>query len=120
MKYNKIVPEVIVGLGEHTEYYQDLKSIKKLHIDLEDWLGDDLMKCHPAYIVTENLKNGLQSHKFNGFQFDDIEVTKGEHFEDNFQLDISLPKFYWMKITGKKDDDDLYISPDKFLFLLQM
>jgi hypothetical protein len=114
-KYDKILPEVIVGLGIDTVYDEGLKSIKKLHIQLEDWLGDDLMKCHPVYIVTENLKNGLQNQSFKGFLFEDMKVTEGEYFEDNFQLDITLPKFYWMRILGKEGDDDLYISTDKFL-----
>lgn len=114
-KYDKILPEVIVGLGSLTEYEAGSTSIKKLHILLEDWLGDDLMKCHPVYFVTENLKKGLENKSFNGFQFEDMIVTEDEYFENNFQLDIPLPKFYWMKISGKQDEDDLYISSDDFL-----
>ncbi|WP_299249330.1 hypothetical protein [uncultured Cytophaga sp.] len=113
--YNEILPEVIAGLGLNTKYDQGSKLIKKLHIELEDWLGDDLMKCYPVYFVTENLKNGLENQKFKGFQFDEMEVTEGEYFEDNFQLNIALPKFYWMKIVGKENEDDLYISPNKSL-----
>ena len=109
-KYDKILPEVIVGLGSLTEYEAGSTSIKKLHILLEDWLGDDLMTCHPVYIVTENLKNGLQNQKFKGFEFEDMTVTEDEYFENNFQLDIPLPKFYWMKIVGKEGEDDLYLS----------
>jgi len=55
-KIRKNFPEVIVGLGSLTEYEAGSTSIKKLHILLEDWLGDDLMKCHPVYFVTENKK----------------------------------------------------------------
>ena len=60
--YKIIQPEVIVGLGEKTEFLEKeapFKTITKLHIKLEDWLGDDLMECFPCYIITENLKNEL-------------------------------------------------------------
>ena len=112
-EYKSIVPEVIVGLGERTEFAEKeppFKTVIKLHILLEDWLGDDLMKCHPCYIVTDSLKAALETSHFTGFEFDKMKVTKDEYFNDNYQLDKPLPKFYWMKINGQKDKDNLYIS----------
>lgn len=38
-KFDKIQPEVIVGLGEHTEFLEKdvpFRTVLKLHIDLED------------------------------------------------------------------------------------
>ena len=55
-KYNKIFPEVIVGLGDNIEYYPtefiegQKRLITKFHIKLEDWLGDDLMECFPLLL----------------------------------------------------------------------
>lgn len=118
--YQTIQPEVIVGLGEKTEFLEKeapFLTVIKLHIQLEDWLGDDLMECHPCYIVTEKLKTGLQTTKFTGFEFSEMIVTKDEYFNDNYQLNKSLPEFYWMKIIGKQDFDDIIIGPEKSLLV---
>ena len=116
--YQKIQPEVIAGLGERTEYLEKqppFNTVVKLHIQLEDWLGDDLMECHPCFIVTEELKKGLENSEFNGFEIAEMEVTQDEYFSNNYQLKKPLPKFYWLKIIGKKDADDFYLSEKDYL-----
>lgn len=118
-EYKKIQPEVIIGLGGNTEFSEQqppFKTVLNLHIELEDWLGDDLMECHPCYIVTEPLKNYLEGAGFTGFEFADIEVTRGEYFGDNCQVDKALPRFYWLRITGKENADDLFIGKGYTLF----
>jgi hypothetical protein len=116
--YNKLNPEVIVGLGERTVFLEKeapFKIVIELHIQLEDWLGDDLMECFPCFIVTQELKKVLEISEFTGFEFSEMQVTKDEYFKDNYQLKRALPKFYWMKIIGEKGIDDLYISEDSCL-----
>jgi hypothetical protein len=112
MTYKKIVPEIMVDLGDNTIYENPnastAKKILKLHINLENWLGDDLLTNHPVFIVTENLKEKLDKNIYSGFLFDDMEVTKDIYFKDNYHLNKALPKFFWMKINGKKGNDDLY------------
>lgn len=117
--YKIVQPEVIVGLGNKTEFGEDappFKTVKKLHINLEDWLGDDLMECHPCYIITDNLKKGLESTDFSGFTFDRLELDRDEYFPDNYRLKKPLPLFHWLKITGKMNVDDVYIGEGKSLF----
>jgi hypothetical protein len=116
--YHIIQPEVIVGLGDKTEFEEKTPpflTLKRLHINLEDWLGDDLMECHPAYIVTEALKVALEKSDFSGFTFENMEVTKDEYFNDNYHQKKPLSKFYWMKIAGKIDVDDFFIGDAKSL-----
>ena len=118
--YLKIQPEVIVGLGERTEFSEivpPFKTITNLHIMLEDWLGDDLMECFPAYIVTDNLKNALVESSYSGFQFKTMEVTQAEYFDDNFQLDKELPIFHWMVISGNIGSEDMALNNKKELFI---
>ena len=119
-KYIKIQPEVIVGLGERT-IFKELEppfiTLENLQIELEDWLGDDLMECFPAYIVTKNLKEALEKSKFSGFEFKKMEVSKAEYFEDNYQLDIELPKFYWMVAVGAFGNGDVVLSSKDELFI---
>ena len=117
-KYKKILPEVIVGLGDKTKFLEKkppFKTVTKLHIELEDWLGDDIMKCHPCYIVTESIKRNLETSAFTGFEFDNMEVTKGEYFLNNYQLKKNVPEFYWMKIIGKEGSDDLFLDDNLLL-----
>lgn len=110
-KYQIIEPEVIVGLGTNTIFDNTPKrDVEKLHILLEDWLGDDLMLISNCYVVTERLKIALLQKSFRGYIFDEIEVTKDEYFDNNYQLEKPLPNFFWMKITGRKGESDCYIE----------
>lgn len=110
-KYHIVVPEVIVGLGERT-IFDNLdsaqKHIIKLHVELEDWLGDDLMLNSKCFIITEELKIGLKKNIFTGYEIVEMETTKAEYFDENYSLNKPLPKFYWMKIIGRKNIDDCY------------
>lgn len=111
MNYSKIVPEILVGLGDETVYEdQTKKKITSVHINLECWFGDDLLWEVPEAFVTENLKKGLESSLFTGYVFKNVTLTKDIYFEDNYHLDIPLPTFYWMKVLGEKGKDDLYID----------
>lgn len=119
-EYKKIQPEVIVGLGNDTEFLEQkppFKTIINLHIDLEDWLGDDLMECNSCYIVTEQLKNDLENTTYKGFEFVDLELTLGEYFKENYRQKKDLPNFYWLKVIGRKDIDDLYIGDESMLYV---
>ena len=105
-KYHVVEPEVMVGLGGQTTFKDENRTeVLELHIDLEDWLGDDLMENSSCYIVTENLKNGLENKNYTGFIFDEITLTKAEYFRENYNLDKPFPEFFWMKIVGQNGDD---------------
>lgn len=117
-EYNKVEPEVIVGLGDNTEFLEKkppFRTVTHLHIDLEDWLGDDLMECHPCYIVTEQLKKALEKTRYTGFEFAEMEVSKNKYFKNNYRLNKPVPNFYWMKIIGEENKDDFYMSSESVL-----
>jgi len=118
INYLTVQPEVIVGLGDKTEFKekdQPFKTVTKLHIDLEDWLGDDLMECYPCYIVTEKLKKLLDTSNFKGFDTSEMEVTRAEYFDDNYHQNKPLPKFYWLQINGIKNTADIYVDENNNL-----
>lgn len=117
MKYIKIEPEVIVGMGEDTNIDTSASPpvVTKLHINLEDWLGDDLMENYPVFIITERLKSDLETTAFSGYSIEDLKLTFDEYFENNYQLEKKVPKFYWMIISGIKGKDDFYIDESQIL-----
>lgn len=118
--YKKVQPEVIVGLGGNTTFLEKdvpYLTVTNLHIELEGWLGDDLMECSVCYVVTEQLKKYLEDSGFTGFYFAPLERTKGVDFIDNYKLGIELPDFYWIQIIGKKDIDDMYLTTDNRLYI---
>lgn len=119
MKYHMVEPEVIVGMGDNTEMdsTQHPPVVSELHIELEDWLGDDLIENFPCYIVTDALAQGLQSKDFNGFEFSSMELTLGEYFRNNYQLSKSLPDFHWLKVLGKANEDDFGMNDEMRLIV---
>jgi hypothetical protein len=118
--YKIIQPEVIVGLGDKTVFAEataPFKTVTKLHIELEDWLGDDLMECHPCYMVTEHLKDKLAQSDITGYAIEPMLLTRNEYFANNYRLEKKLPPFYWLKINGTAGNkDDMYIGEGKALF----
>lgn len=112
MNYKKILPEIVVGLGDKTEFDKN-QNIIKLHLEIENWLGDDLLWSFPETIVTERLKKDLENNIFTGFLFEDFLVTKDIYFDDNYHLKIPLPKFYWMKINGIEEKNDFYMKANE-------
>lgn len=63
-----------------------------------DWLGGDLMECHPCYIVTYKLKQDLEISKFSGVEIFIFELIKDECFDVNYHRDKPLVVFYWMNV----------------------
>jgi hypothetical protein len=113
INYKRVLPEILLDLGEKTIFNNPespIKEIIKFHINIENWLGDDLLWNFPETIVTERLKKDFENNVFTGFLFDDILITKDVYFYDNYHLDKPLPKFYWMKINGKENEDDFFIK----------
>ena len=59
INYKRVLPEILLDLGEKTVFDNPdspTKEIVKLHINIENWLGDDLLWNFPETIVTERLK----------------------------------------------------------------
>jgi hypothetical protein len=112
--YDVLQPEVVVGLGDNTTGLDinDPAVIEKLHVNFEDWLGDDLIEVFPCYLVTEKLKTLLTQTDISGYEIKDVEVTKDDYFSNNYQLSLPLPKFYWLKINGIEGVSDLFINTE--------
>lgn len=109
--YKLIEPEVSGGLGEKTELDNSVfpPLIKKLNYEFDGWLGNDILESFPSYIMTESLKNAIESENLTGIVFDDVLISKSETFLDLYP-DKELPFFFWAKINGEADKDDFFIT----------
>jgi hypothetical protein len=74
------------------------------------------MEFHRCYRITEKLENALRKLSFIGYEIDNVEVSKSECFEDNYNLDKALPKFYWLKVNGQVEKSNLYVGREKKLY----
>jgi hypothetical protein len=119
MKYFKIEPEVAGGFGENTiiDNTKHPPIISRLNYQFDGWSGDDILETFPCYIVTERLKNEIEKNKYSGCIFDDVEITKSQQFLDLFPYK-KLPIFYWLKINGKPNYDDFWISEIDFFLIV--
>lgn len=91
MNYKKVLPEILLDLGDKTVFDNDSSPVKKtikLHINLKNWHGDDLLWNFPETIVTQKLKEDLESNVFTGIEFDNLIISNDEYFEDNYHLDV--------------------------------
>jgi len=108
MKFYKIEPEVPGGFGNNAiiNYRDHPPRVKKLHIEFDGWLEDDILESFPCYIITERLKKELEKTSISGCEFDEVEISKSNEFKNLFPK-TRLPKFVWLKVNGKPGKDDL-------------
>jgi len=109
-------PEVAGGFGENTiiDHTTHPPDVKRLHYELDGWLGDDLLESFPCYIVTDRIKIAIDDVAETGFDFDDVEITTSEQFHELYS-DREIPTFWWLKVSGEAGVDDFGISADNCL-----
>jgi hypothetical protein len=118
MKYYILEPEVAGGLGVNTILDQNTHPpiVKRLHYELDGWLGDELLATFPCYIVTQQLKAKIENTGFSGVQFDTVEITKSCQFMDIYP-NRNIPDFVWLKVIGRAGVDDFGITKDNRLII---
>lgn len=104
-------PEVAGGFGDNVVYDPSTRHVEHLHYQFDGWLGDDLLETTPCFIVTDRLRSVIQESARTGYEFATVEVTTSELFRELYP-DRELPKFWWLKISGKPGVDDFGLSPD--------
>lgn len=118
--FKTIEPEVAGGMGEGTELDNTVHPpiVKKLHFNIEGWLGDDILETFPCFLVTTSLKNKIEIENLTGITFDDVLITKSSSFIEMYPNRI-LPKFYWAKINGTFAKSDFFLGSDNRLIISQ-
>jgi hypothetical protein len=113
MQHAYIEPEVSGGLGDHTIMDRRVHPpiVSKLHYQMEGWLGDAILESFPAFIVTEEAKQGLLASGVTGAIFAEVEVTTTDDFRALYP-DRELPLFAWLKPEGEAGHADFGTASD--------
>lgn len=111
MKCYILEPEVAGGFGENTVMDPTSRppSVTRFHYKFDGWLGDELLETVACFIATKAVVSILQPLHPTGVEFDRVEVTKSETFNELYP-NRQLPEFVWIKITGKAGKDDFGLS----------
>ena len=113
MDFFFVEPEVAGGLGSRTKMDVGVHPpvIHSLHYELQGWLGDVLLESFPAFVLTQDVAQALVQAKLTGMDFSDVEITKGEQFDELYP-GRAVPKFFWLKPRGTLAVDDFSCYPD--------
>ena len=100
-------------MGERTELDTTVHPpiVHHLHLQFNGWLGDDLLETFPCFTVTEWLRRAIEKFSFSGCEFDVLEVSTSEMFEELYP-NRRLPIFHWLKVFGAPGHDDFGMLSD--------
>lgn len=112
-RYFRLGPEVAGGLGRKTVVEGDgyPPNVTRLHYEFYGWLGDDLLRAFPCYVVTERLRAAIEESSPTGCSFDQVLVTTTTEFRALFP-DVQLPRFSWLRVVGQPGVDDFGMGED--------
>lgn len=118
MKYYIIEPEVAGNIADSDFIDRSARppKISRLKYKFDGWLGDDMVESIMTFIITEKLKEKLETEILTGYEFDKVEVITSEQFEELYS-DKNLPDFVWLKIIGIAGKDDFGMSEDNDLVI---
>lgn len=81
----------------------------------DTWLGDDLVRPYPVFLVTTRLKRALEHlPEAAGFSFAPARVS-GSPFFKRYSPGKRLPRFWRLRVHGRPGRDDMGIAPDESL-----
>ncbi|MCX9191955.1 hypothetical protein C3Y87_11110 [Carbonactinospora thermoautotrophica] len=111
MTYFLLEPEVAGELGPHTEMDTSVHPprVHRLHYEITDWLGDELLESFPCFLISRRLGERAAAEGLTGFELADVEVTLSPEAEELLG-DVQLPEFRWLKVTGVAGSADFGLT----------
>jgi hypothetical protein len=77
----------------------------------DTWLGDDIVRAHPAVLVTTRAKNALSRLPGpTGFELTKARVTSSRFFRKH-SPGRRLPRFWAVEVDGEAGRDDMGLTP---------
>ncbi|GAA3989203.1 hypothetical protein GCM10022247_04650 [Allokutzneria multivorans] len=115
MGYYIVQPEVAGDFGDNTvlDFSVEPAVVTRLEYRFSDWLGDAVLECTPCFIVTEALAAAITEAGLTGVEFDELEVSLSPEGEE--LIEEPLPRWKWLRFTGKAHQEDLGVDEDFML-----
>lgn len=119
MNYFLIQPEIAGELGDNSEIIYEngrIKEVKFLEFIFTGWLGDEILKARPCYIITKNIMDSFISNGITGAKYEDIKMSFSEDFLDIYEDVSDVPLFVRLRPISKIDeleegmDEDIYLD----------
>lgn len=118
MKYYLLKPEIAGELGDSSEIVYEEGRIKEvifLEFVFRGWLGDELLKARPCYIVTKDIMDSFIDNGITGAKFEDIMLSFSEDFFDMYEDTSKVPPFVRLMPVNKVDGIDSNMVEDIYL-----
>ena len=91
------------------------ESVKQLGYEFDFWSGEDFIHMTPYYMVSERLKNALESEMLEGLYFQKVVVDTEEYFEiDEEAYSEKLPNFYHLAIKGHAKEKPAWYTVEEY------
>jgi hypothetical protein len=85
----------------------------------DTWLGDDLVRAHPVFLATSDLKDTLETLAApSGFRSARIRVERSP-FLRRYRPELSLPTFWVLEVYGQAGIHHLGLARDQSLVVSQ-
>jgi len=106
-EFRRLMPEVPGELGDQARLDATTHPprVERFHLDLTNWLGDDLVEVFPCFAVTQRLADALRSSGFTGYELASM-VTTVNPDQREFDPGIVVPEFKRLLPTGRAGADD--------------
>lgn len=116
----ELEPDVPGSFGDATviDWAATPPAITRLDFIFDGWFGDDLVTSDPVFLVTARLRAALEAAQVTGVQFDHVDVSTSEEF-DEFFPGVAMPVWEWMRVTGFPGRDDGWSGPGRTLTVSQ-
>ena len=116
--FYSIEPEVAGHFGANSIVDISVRPpyVTRFHFEMDGWMGDDIIETISTFIITERMKQLIDSSNITGYEIDTVEVTKSDQFLELYPS-LKIPVFWWLKITGRAGVDDFGLSTDNCLVI---
>lgn len=118
MKYYLLKPEVAGELGDSSEIIYEggrIKVVVFLEFVFKEWLGDEILKARPCYIVTNGIKDSFLKNGITGVKYEDIKMSFSEEFIDMHKDTSNVPAFVRIIPFNRIEEIDSNMEEDIYL-----
>ena len=119
LNYYLLKPEVAGELGDNSKIVYEggrIKEVISLEFVFLGWLGDEILKARPCYIVVKNIMDDFINNGIKGIKYEEIQVSFSEDFLEMCEDISTMPLFVRIIPLNRVDDleeemkEDVYVD----------